>query len=45
MSKTLTKEDICNIIINLLFKNNITKFNFKGTKSKFKLNVYYGDEK
>ena len=45
--KKLTEVDkakICDKILKLLFENNITKFKFRGTKSKFKLDVGFDDD-
>ncbi len=37
------RKEICQDILNLLFYSGITKFNFKGKKSKYKLDVGYND--
>lgn len=35
--------EVCNQIIQLLFAHGFTKFNFRGSKSKYKLDVLYDD--
>lgn len=35
------RKEVCNHIIQMLFAYGITKFNFRGKKSKFKLDVIY----
>jgi len=41
--KNCGRKEVCQDIINLLFYHGITKFTFKGKKSKYKLVVGYND--